>query len=356
MVGQTATSFLPVEIVFNPRWWNQTAGISFERDFYFDIQTREQSDLVMRRILYERFGEYGFGDENPQARPVIGSMYVAGGFVIPALLGVDIQFEVDAAPQPLPVKWTTEQIDKFEKPNFKNCWPMNELIAGMDEQEARFGYLVGDLNTDGVLNAAYHLYGQELFADFYQAPERVSRLLEQISDLIVDVATYIRQRSGTSSVSVNRMVSHFDPSPFLHANCSVQMISPRSYRQLHLPVELRMAEKLQPFGIHHCGNNMHQVAASYAQIPGIFFDVGWGSDVVLCRKALPHAFLNLRLSPVRMLQNTPFEIAADTEALLKTAGPLEQTGICCINMDYGTPDENIRAMLDVVNQYRSYGA
>ncbi len=57
-----------------------------------------------------------------------------------------------------------------------------------------------------------------------------------------------------------------------------------------------------------------------------------------------------------MLQRTPQEIAEDTEQLLLTAGPLEQAGVCCINMDYGTPDDNLFAMFEVVERYRRYGA
>lgn len=38
------------------------------------------------------------------------------------------------------------------------------------------------------------------------------------------------------------------------------------------------------------------------------------------------------------------------------AGPLEQAGVCCINMDYGTPDDNLFAMFGVVERYRRYGA
>jgi len=53
-----------------------------------------------------------------------------------------------------------------------------------------------------------------------------------------------------------------------------------------------------------------------------------------------------------MLQCGPQEIAEDTEKLLKAAGPLEQAGVCCINMDHGTPDENIFAMAEVVERYR----
>lgn len=347
-----ADQLLPMELVFNPNWWNQTAGISFDRSFYFDPPTRIHNDVLMRRVLYERFGEIGMGEADPQPRPIIGSQHVAGGFVIPALLGAEIRFAADAAPQPLPMQLTVEQIEALKKPDFRSAWPMNEFIAQMDALEAEWGYVVGGMNTDGLLNAAYHLYGETLFLDFYEAPERAQRLLDIIGELIVDVALYLRRRTGDCSISVNRMVEHVDPALFFHANCSVQMISPKSYRAMQLPVEKRMAERIQPYGIHHCGDNLHQIAPVYAELPLAMVDVGWGSDVTAVRQALPDVFLNLRLSPVRMLRAGPQEIAADTEALLLAAGPLENVGLCCINMDYGTPDENIFAAYEVVQRYR----
>lgn len=348
----TADQFIPIELVFNPNWWYRTAGISFDRSFYFDAEARISNDVIMRRVLYERFGEMGMGESDPQPRPIIGSQHVAGGFVIPALLGAEIQFAKDAAPQPLPMTMDVGQIEAFEKPDFRSTWPMNVFIAQMDALEAEWGYVVGGMNTDGLLNAAYHLYGQNLFVDFYEAPDRVRRLLRLIGDLIVDVALYLRQRTGDCSIAVNRMVEHVDPQLFFHANCSVQMISPRSYREIHLAVEQGMAERIQPYGIHHCGDNLHRMAPVYAELPLTMVDVGWGSDVTAVREALPGVFLNLRLDPVRMLQATAEEITADAEGLLKAAGPLENAGVCCINMDYGTPDDNIWALYEVVERIR----
>ncbi|HIC89413.1 MAG TPA: hypothetical protein EYP04_08425 [Anaerolineae bacterium] len=355
MPPATAREFLPVELVFNPNWWYHTAGISFDKSFYFDPQKRIENDVIMRRVLYERYGDLGMGEPDPQPRPIIGSLHVAGGFVIPALLGAEIRFEKNAAPQPMPKKLTAKEIEAFEKPDFRTTWPMNELIAQMDALEAEYGYVVGDMNTDGLLNAAYHFYGQDLFVDFYLAPERVRRFLEIVGELIVDVALYVRERTGSCSISVNRMVEHVDPRMFFHANCSVQMISPQSYREMQLPIEKRMAKRIRPYGIHHCGDNLHHIAPVYAELPLVMVGVGWGSDVALCREALPDAFFNLRLSPIRMLQCTPQEIAEDTEKLLLAAGPLEQAGVCCINMDYGTPDDNIFAMFEVIQRYRRSG-
>jgi uroporphyrinogen-III decarboxylase len=356
MIDLKPDEFLPIELVFNPNWWHKTAGISFEEPFYLDTETRIKNDIVMQRVLHEKYGELGLGEADPQPRPIIGSMHVAGGFVIPALLGAPIRFEADAAPQPEPVHWTMEQIEAFELPDWRNLWPMKQLIAAMDAFAAQYGYVIGDLNTDGLLNAAYHFYGQDLFTDFYRAPDRVRRFLGVIAELITEVAAYLHSRTNSYSIAVNRMAAHLTPMPFLHANCSVQMISPKSYRELQLPIEQQMAEKLQPFGIHHCGDNLHRVASEYAKLPLVYCEVGWGSNVARVREALPNVFLNLRLSPVRMLQGTPQEIAQDTEKLLQAAGPLEQTGVCCINLDHGTPDDNLFAMFEVIQRYRRYGA
>ncbi len=347
---------LPIELVFNPNWWYQTAGVHFDRPFYFDANQRIENDVIMRRVLFERYGAFDMGEPDPQPRPIIGSLHVAGGFVIPALLGCEIWFEQDAAPQPIPRNLSGAEIDALEKPDFLTTWPMNELIAQMDALEAEWGYVVGDMNTDGLLNAAYHLYGQQLYIDFYENPARVKKLLSMIGELIVDVALYVRERAGSCSVSVNRMVDRVDPQMFFHGNCSVQMISPKSYRQFHLGVEQAMATRIAPFGIHHCGNNLHKMAAAYAELPLTMVGVGWGSDVAKVREMLPEAFLNLRLSPVRMLQCSPDEIAADTEGLLQSAAPLNRAGVCCINMDYGTPDENLFAVAEVVERYRRANA
>ena len=81
---------------------------------------------------------------------------------------------------------------------------------------------------------------------------------------------------------------------------------------------------------------------------GSSLDVGWGSDVSQVRAALPQTFLNLRLSPMRMLSEPTGVIRADVERLLAAAGDPANVGLCCINMDYGTPDENVRAVIEMV--------
>jgi hypothetical protein len=335
---------IPAEIIFNPAWWYGNYGISFEQPFYFDAAKRIEHDIAMRRVMYERFA---LGEPDPQPRPIIGSMHVAGGFVVPALFGVEVRFAADQAPWPVARCMGREEALALTVPDFENAWPMKQLITGMDALEKKYGYLVGDLDLDGVLNTALQLRGEQFFVDLAEDPELVEHVCGVVAETQVRVAEYVRRRTGSNSISVNRSIINVDPRIFLHGNCTVQMISPGTYRRSLLKWEQYLAERLAPYGIHHCGNNLQRFAQDYASTRLVFADVGWGSDAAAVSAALPDTFLNLRMSPVRMLQCEAKEIREDAEQLLDACGRQEKVGLCCINMDHGTPDENVLAMLDV---------
>ncbi len=344
---QPISDHIPVEVIFSPNWWFRNHGIPFDQSFYFDRRARIRNDVTMRRVLRERFG---IGPADPQPRPVAGSQFVAGGFVVPALLGVEIRFEENQAPCPIPAELSRDRIMALRVPDLETTWPMARWIADMDELEKEFGYVVGDFNTDGVLNTALQLRGQQLFLDMIEDPELATHLFTAVAETQVRVAAYVRSRTGTCSVAVNRSIVNVDPKIYVHGNCSVQMISPSLYRKHLLAYDCQLKEQLGPYGIHHCGSNMHLFAQDYARTGAVFYDVGWGSDIARCSHALPEAFLNLRVSPIRMLQVGEHEIRSDIRRLLADAGRTRNVGVCCINMDHGTPDSNVLALFDEVGR------
>jgi uroporphyrinogen-III decarboxylase len=347
------TSLLPIGLVFNPRWWCLNYGISFDVDFFFNADIRIESERLMEKALYERYGEYGFGLELDKPIPVAGSRHIAGGFLVPALFGCEVRFSEDAAPWVVPANMTDEQVKQLKVPDIASSWPFKQLIQLLDKLEEKFGYVLGDFNTGGILNVALDLRGQQLYLDFYQQPDLVHRLFRVISETIVRIAQYVHSRTGSTSISVNRMISHFDTSIFLHGNCAVTQISPSTYENFLLPCEKSLSAQLQPYGIHHCGDNLQNYLTPYSQVPLMFLDVGWGSDIALIRSGFPNTFLNLRLSPVRMLQVNQEELVQDVESLISVAGPLDHTGMCCINIDYGTPEDNIKAFIQQVKAHRN---
>ena len=198
---------IPVEFIFNPNWWFRNYGISFDRPFYFDPRARIDNDVRMRRALHERFG---LGEPDPQPRPIAGSRHVAGGFVIPALLGVEILFADNQAPWNLPANLSRDQILALRVPELETTWPMSEWIAQMDALEKEFGYVVGDFNTGGVINTALELRGQQLFLDMLEDTELTAHVFRVVAETTARVAAYVKGRTGTCSVAVNRSIVNVD--------------------------------------------------------------------------------------------------------------------------------------------------
>jgi hypothetical protein len=343
---------IPVNVVFSPDWWNRRSGISFEEPFYLDPETRIANDVLMRRVLFELFG---IGEPRPQPRPIIGSRHIAGGFVIPAMLGVPIRYSAGQAAWPVPLNLDRDAAMRLRAPDAASTWPMSALLEQMDALESRFGYLTGDLNTGGLLNNAIELRGNDFFMDLKLDPEVTDHLLSLVADTVVGTGRILRQRTRTTSIAVNRSILSVDPAIHLTSNCSVSMISPQLYESRILPHEIRMAKCLAPYGIHHCGGNLQKYAGLYNRMELKFLDVGFGSDLAACNRLFPSAFLNLRMSPVRMLQSTEDQVYTEVNRALADCGREANVGVCCINMDGGTPDGNVRAMFRAAADFGARG-
>jgi len=289
--------------------------------------------------------------ENPEPRPIIGAIHLAAGYLISAILGCEIKYLPDSPPGVIPANMSDSEIENLKAPTLEKVPIMQELIEMMDVLENKYGYLQGDINWAGVQNVALDLRGQQLFLDYYENPELAKHLFEVISQTIINFTGYIRKRTGTTSLSVNRIVGQVNPDINLHSNCSVTMISRDMYEDFLLTYDNILSEKFQPYGIHHCGDNMEHFAPAYAKVKNIsFFDVGWGSDIAECRKFLPDEFFSLRLSPNKLLNCQPDEIQADIHEMVRQNGGVKNAGLCCINMDHGTPDDNVRMIFDTAKE------
>ena len=131
------------------------------------------------------------------------------------------------------------------------------------------------------------------------------------------------------------------------------MISTDAWEQFFMPFDVEWSRRHRPFGIHYCGKDPHRYAASLAKLPHLdFLDVGWGGDVAMLRRHLPGTFLNIRLSPVDIVNQTPDEVRGTVRKLVNDSGNPWLTGVCCINMDQDVRDEQITAILEEVEAMR----
>ena len=332
---------LPVELVFAPEWWHKHYGTCFDEDFFFHPERRVAEERLMRNALRERFPEL-YSHYVDEDRPVAGPLHLACGFLMSEVVGCKIQFFEAAPPEVTPMGISETEMERYQPVDLANNPTMKKMRATLDALESRFGYVEGDFNVGGVLNLSLDIRRQDVFTDFYDRPEVLRRFFGSVTETLAAFFDEVRARTGTTSISINRGIVNFDPTLTIHGNCSVQMISPQIYEDHLLEFDILLSRRFRPYGIHHCGSNMHKVARAYAKIPGIcWFDLGWGSDIAQCREALPNAFLNIRFSPVALARCTPDEVRQHLTDMIRDAAPYDKVGICCINMDADVPDQNV---------------
>ena len=344
-------SMLPVEVVFHPSWWNKHAGITFDEDFFFHPAKRVESEKRMENVLYERFGKYGLGENHNMELPVVGGVHIAAGFLLSGILGCELRFSENAPPEVICAN--NEDLSLPEIEDICNSAYFRKFGVLCRSLKNRFGYLTGDVGWGGVLNTALDLRGQMIFMDMFDKPEEVKQYFFKIAAITEHVVKGIERQTGSSSIAVNRTVRHLKSPVFLHSECSVTMISEEQYEEFIMPVDVAWSNSSRPYGIHFCGHDPHRFASSFAKIPHLdFLDAGRGGDIKILRNALPETFLNLRLSPVEIVKQSPDEIRSIIERLVTESGNPYLTGVCCINMDDKVDDTKIEAVFETVNYLR----
>lgn len=346
LIGNT---ILPVDIVLLPEWWHKNEKISFDPDFFYHPLKRVEAEQRKEKVLYERWGKFGLGSHKDEARPEIGAVHLAAGYLLSEMMGCEVVYSENHPPQVLAAHKELENInteDAFKSDAFKKVMKLAEAL------KSKYGYVTGDINWGGVLNIAMDLHGENIFMDMMMMPDETKAYFNSIAAVIEKFTVYLQETTGTTSISVNRGVRHFDKPVLLHSECSHTMISAEDYEEFLLPYDIAWSRN-RPYGIHYCGPDPHRMAASFAKIPHLdFLDVGWGGNIKAIREHLPETFLNIRYSPVELAKQTTEEVRETITSLVKDSGNPYLTGVCCINIDDSVSDDKIDTIFETVEQLR----
>ena len=105
----------------------------------------------------------------------------------------------------------------------------------------KHGGLVGDVDFNGVLNLALDLRGQSLFLDMLdQTGSGVAQCSAPIASVMEQFTDTMSQRTGTTSISVNRTVRCIPEPVYLHSECSLVMVSVADLRAVPDAVRRRV--------------------------------------------------------------------------------------------------------------------
>ena len=338
---------LPVEIVLGPAWWHHHEGITFDEDFFYHPAKRVEAERKMEHVLYERWGRYGLGEDHGKDLPVVGPVHLAAGYLISEMLGCPVEYSPDAPPQVKP-----RDLDRLgDRPGGGVCQPRLQADRAALRRPAREARRTAGRRQLGRRDQRGPRSPRVDDVPRHARPARTNwpRFLGQIADVMDRFTQMVYAATGTTSISGNRTVRHIADPVFLHCECANVMISTADWEQFFMGFDAQWSRKYRPFGIHYCGKDPHRYAASFAKLPHLdFLDVGWGGDVAVLRKHLPDTFLNVRLSPVEIVQQTPDQIRQTVRRLVHESGNPWLTGVCCINMDQNVRDDQIAAIFDEV--------
>ena len=339
---------IPLGVGFYPDWFNKHYDISFGREYYFDPEVRIKTRMEIEKRLYERFGDVGLGNPDPQPKPMI----TFGMVMLPAVFGCEIIFKDAALPWAMPLNLSEDEIMKLEVPDIFNSYPMKEMIQQIEYLKDKYGEVVGDINTTGVQNLALKIRGDQLYFDFYENPELCRHLLKICTQSIIELFEFNHKTTGTGAMDVTPMC---DPKLYVFPNCTAEQISLETYESHILEYDNQVADVCNPVGVHHCGS-VDEVLDGYKKIHHLeFIEIGFGSDVKRTRDVCgPDVAVNARISPVLMKNGTPEEVAAEVRQLIAQGAPLENFSIDTVGLTHGTPDENVRTALNTAAEYGKY--
>jgi len=343
---------IPVDVTFHPSWWHKNANVAFNRDFFENVDYRLEADVRMRRVLFEKFGDLGLGEEYPKPRPIIGSDLIASGFLHSAILGCQVRYSDENPPEVICMNLDDDGVMNLTTPRLDESPIWRDLQSQIDRLLSEFGYVMPCVNLMGVQNIALDIRGSGLYIDYFENPELARRLLSLCAALSVEIGRRLRSLSKKVSWGVTAITKQTAPDVYLTSNCTVEMVSQDVYEEFLLEYDVILAKEFQPFGIHHCGQTMEHVAEGYKKAGKLAFaEVGAFSDIGYVRKCLPDVYLNARYSPAKLTAVSRGELQSDISQIMEAAKPLNLLSISCVGIDASVSDEKVSDFMKICREF-----
>jgi len=326
--------FLRPEAGFTPKWYREILGVDFGRRWHTDPAYRRNAVRAMRAELRRRFPGARIGGIDRPGTPLDLLTGTFGAATIAGIYGIPLVFASDNWPNCEHRYLDEDTVERLEPPGLDHSPFFQDLMKQVDGIAAQEGRVEGFINWQGVLNNAQRLRGPALFEDLVCAPERCRRLFDCVCTTMIEAAKRLHARQQTSGVKIGF---------FTVSNCLVNLVSPELYREFLLPLDRRIAGAFDCVGVHNCAWNASPYLDAYAELPNVaYIDMGLDSDLPRARTLFPNARRAIMYTPMDLANKPLSEIQTDLERIAGDYGPCD---IVAADIEAGTPDERIRALL-----------
>ncbi len=323
------------EIGFTPKWYRSKLGIDFGRRWHTDPAYRRRTVLQMRELLRQRFPGTRIGGIDRPQRPLDLLTGTLGTCTVAAIYGVPIVYAQDNWPSSAHQYLRHDQLADLSPPDLDTNPCFQKLLEQVEWIAGREGRVEGYVNWQGVLNNAQRLRGQQLFCDMIDRPELARHLFDCVCTTMIEAARRLHARQRTTGVEIGF---------FTVSNCLVNMISPRQYAELLLPLDRRMAETFGLLGIHNCAWTADPYIEHYATVGHLgYIDMGLDSELRRARDAFPHARRAIMYTPMDLANKPPQTIRQDLRRIARLYAPCD---VVLADIEDGTPDQRVLAVLE----------
>ena len=316
-------------------------GVKFDEGYYTDLNRRIKTDIFIQRKLYERFGDLGMGDPNPEPIPVIG---FGGQVNVCAMFSARVKVTEEGSPWvEKGILRTEEDILNLKVPKIEETWPQTMFIEQFDKYSAIYGVeKVVPPGVHGVLEMALDLRKEEFFVDMRFRPYLAKKLLDTLTQTVINVRTFWdKKKFGRVQNSI------------FAGGCSSTVCSPQVYEEFLVPYYNILSEKFGGCHLCSCGKSSH-LLESFTRINNLrTLHLGWGTNLKKARKVLNGIELKARIDPGRIASATPEQVRKDVIKLLEEDDSRDKLTVVLANASADTPDENVRMIFDTVKEYGS---
>lgn len=327
---------LRVVLGFEPAWFHRRCGVDFSERWHRDPYYRRDALAVMRRELRRAFPNAGQWDPDQDGDlTTLSGCY--GICVIPAVFGLAMRYVPDRWPLLDPGGvLTVEQVERLDPSLALESPLVADIFGQMDTIEREWSRIAGYLNWQGVLNNAFHIRGQEIFLDMVERPDLAHHLFSVICETMIHLAAMVQERQRRSGFHIDQL----DVS-----NCTMNMVSPRTYGDMLFRYDERIARSFARFGVHTCNWNVTPYLDVLRKLPNVgYLDMGMASDMWKVRETFPEARRAVLYSPVRLMEASADEVRQDMVRILDELSPCD---VVMADIQADTPDERVNNLLAI---------
>jgi len=328
-------AYLRPEVGFNPNWFHRRCGIDFSERWHTDPVYRRETIRIMAEEIRRSFPGRAIGGVSAAEDPSDLITGIHGAAVVGGMFGMPVRYFANNWPSAHGPVLGDEEAGRLEPPDLSRSAFFQSILAQVDEAARITGSAKGYLNWQGVLNSAFRLRGEAIFTDMLEAPARAHRVFDAVAAAMIEGARLLYECQSRHGFEVLWIST---------ANCMLNMISARHYREILLPYDLRLRRAFEGFGVHNCAWSVDPHMEAYASIPDLgYIDMGLASDLGRARQLFPRARRNLLYTPMDLRNKTWGAIRTDLDRIAAELGPCD-LGLPDIEAD--VPDARVLAVLD----------